>query len=147
RRDSHSPPRAVPRRRPARLAGPETRAIAGGVNGDERHTTTVSERRLGGGHHHPASRRNPVSRAETCGPLLEVGGAALGGGSRAIPAAARPADHTEGGTHIRSVRAEIRRRSRAGEPTQAERNKLHRIDPEMASDSHARSEASRRDYQ
>ena len=45
------------------------------------------------------------------------------------------------------VRAEIRRRSRAGEPSQAERHCRHRIHPEMASGSHARREASRRDHE
>ena len=146
RRHPHSPTRPVSRGRPATLAGPEARAIAGGVNGDERHTTTVSKRGLGSGHHHPASRRQSISRAETRVPLLEIGGAAMGGGSRAVPAAARPAGHAQGGAHTGSVRAEIRRRSRAGEPSQAERDCLHRIDPEMASGSHARSEASRRDH-
>ncbi len=49
-RDPHSPARAGARGRPARLAGPEACAIAGGV-GDERDSTTVSTWRLGGGHH------------------------------------------------------------------------------------------------
>ena len=40
------------------------------------------------------------------------------------------AGHTEGGANIGSVRAEARRRSRTGEPSQAERDSLHRIDPE-----------------
>ena len=56
-RHPHSSTRPVSRGRPATLAGPEARAIAGGVNGDERHTTTVSKRRLGSGHHDPASGR------------------------------------------------------------------------------------------
>ena len=47
RRDPHSPTRPVPRGRPAILARPEARAIAGGVTGDERQTTTVSKRGLG----------------------------------------------------------------------------------------------------
>ena len=67
-------------RRPATLAGPEARAIAGGVNGDERHTTTVSKRGLGSGHHDPASGRQSISRAETRVPLLEIGGASMGAG-------------------------------------------------------------------
>ena len=38
---SDPPARSAARRRPARLAGPEARAIAGGVIGDERHHPTV----------------------------------------------------------------------------------------------------------
>ena len=57
RRDSHPSASAPARGRPATLAGPEARAIAEGVNGDERESQTVSTRRLGGGHPRPAARR------------------------------------------------------------------------------------------
>ena len=50
RRDPCSPASAPARRRFARLAEPEARAIARGVTGDERHNPSVSERRLGGRH-------------------------------------------------------------------------------------------------
>ena len=50
RRDPCPPASAPARRRFARLAGPEARAIARGVTGDERHNPSVSERRLGGRH-------------------------------------------------------------------------------------------------
>jgi len=80
-------------------------------------------------------------------PLLEIGGAPMGRGSGAVPVAARPADGEEGGAHARSIRAEIRRRPRTGEPSQAERHQRNRIHPQMASRSGARPEASRRDHQ
>jgi hypothetical protein len=63
RGDPHSSARAVPCGRPATLAGPEARAIAGGVDGDERHTTTIPGRRLGSGHHHPAAERIHISES------------------------------------------------------------------------------------
>ena len=43
RRHPHPPARAAARRRFARLAGPEARAIAKGVTGDERHNPSVSK--------------------------------------------------------------------------------------------------------
>ena len=46
RRDRCPPARALARRRFARLAEPEARAIARGVTGDEHHNPSVSERRL-----------------------------------------------------------------------------------------------------
>jgi hypothetical protein len=80
-RGAHSSPCPGPQRGPARLAAPEARAIAGGVTGDERHTTTIPRRRLGGGHYLAASRRVATSGAETRIPLLEVGGPTMGAGS------------------------------------------------------------------
>ena len=53
-RGAASSPRPVPLRRFARLAGPEARAIAEGVNGDERKHQTTPSRRVGRGHQRPA---------------------------------------------------------------------------------------------
>ena len=58
RRDPRPPASAPARRRFARLAGPEARAIARGVTGDERHNPSVSRRRLGSGHPCRLARRH-----------------------------------------------------------------------------------------
>jgi hypothetical protein len=53
-RRAASSTRPVSLRRFARLAGPEARAIAEGVNGDERECQATPSRRLGRGHQRPA---------------------------------------------------------------------------------------------
>ena len=67
-------------RRTARLARPEARAIAGGVNSDERDSPTVREWRLGGGHSGPASGRQRDSRAQEGPGVEQAGGAEVGRG-------------------------------------------------------------------
>ena len=145
-RHPHSPTRPVSRGRPATLAGPEARAIAEGVKAM---SVTLRPYRSGGWEvditiRLPDGRqyreRKRASRFSKSAAqrwaqdreryLLQHG----------------PPTAQQGGAHTRSVRAEIRRRSRAGEPSQAERHCLNRIHPEMASGSNARSEASRRDH-
>ena len=59
----------------------QKRAIAGGVNGDEHRTTTVSTWRLGGGHHLAASQRVATPGSEQGSGLVQVRGPEVGGRS------------------------------------------------------------------
>ena len=122
RRHPHSPPRPVSRGRPATLAGPEARAIAGGVTAM---SVTLRPYRSGGWEvditirlpdgtqyrERKRASRFSKSAAQRWAEDRE----------RYLLQHGPPAD-TQGGAHTGSVRAEIRRRSRAGEPSQAERD-------------------------
>src|SRR5262249_22734335 len=77
---------------------------------------------------------------------IAISRATMGRGTGAALVAARAARNEKGGANVDRVRAALRGRAHAGQPSQAERHRGEEIDSRSPSDSTARIEATGCDY-